>query len=94
MTKAFPVMPGVPAAGHIAGGYWHPGSPEVCHKGACAPPPRRGIFGELCYTRGCRSRARWIAVAEARLPDATSRYRCEACCERIDAAAREEGTTR
>lgn len=38
--KAWPYMPGVPAAGHItAGGYWHPGGIDNCTK--CADPPRK-----------------------------------------------------
>ena len=28
-------VPGVPAAGHMAGGYWHPGGKSTC--GKCAP---------------------------------------------------------
>lgn len=37
----FPMMPGVPAAGHVtaAGGYWHPGRAENCP--TCNPPPQR-----------------------------------------------------
>lgn len=32
----FPVMPGVPAAGHVTGGgAWHPGRAEGC--GKCTP---------------------------------------------------------
>jgi hypothetical protein len=31
--KGWPVMPGVPAAGHCtAGGHWHPGAIENCHR--------------------------------------------------------------
>ncbi len=40
-----PVVPGVPATGHIdAGGFWHPGSADGCTKGRCAAPsgPRAG----------------------------------------------------
>jgi hypothetical protein len=38
VTRAYDFMPGVPAAGHIAGGYWHPGpAGENCAK--CAPAP-------------------------------------------------------
>jgi hypothetical protein len=33
--RAVPALPGVPAAGHLAGGYWHPGPPETCGKGEC-----------------------------------------------------------
>lgn len=34
--RAWPVMPGVPAAGHVtAGGFWHPGPVEGCAK--CQP---------------------------------------------------------
>ncbi len=41
MTRAFPVVPGVPAAGHVTGGgAWHPGRAEGCVK--CAPRPRPG----------------------------------------------------
>jgi hypothetical protein len=27
-----PFLPGVPAAGHLAGGFWHPGRAEGCPK--------------------------------------------------------------
>jgi hypothetical protein len=40
MTRAYDTMPGVPAAGHIAGGAWHPGPSHHCTK--CEPPPRPG----------------------------------------------------
>jgi hypothetical protein len=26
--RSWPVVPGVPAAGHVTGGYWHPGQPD------------------------------------------------------------------
>jgi len=29
---AWPVMPGVPAAGHYSGGFWHPGAVGGCQK--------------------------------------------------------------
>jgi hypothetical protein len=35
----YPFIPGVPAAGHIARGYWHPGRAENCAK--CEPPRPR-----------------------------------------------------
>lgn len=34
--RAYPVYPGVPAAGHVAGGFWHPGQADGCVK--CEPP--------------------------------------------------------
>lgn len=38
--KAWPAVPGVPAAGHVtARGSWHPGRVEGCAK--CEPPRRR-----------------------------------------------------
>lgn len=41
----WPVVPGVPAAGHVArNGYWHPGRAHGCHRPPCpqaTPPPRR-----------------------------------------------------
>ena len=36
--NAVPVVPGVPAAGHLARGFWHPGPADGCAK--CPPPPR------------------------------------------------------
>lgn len=33
-------VPGCPAAGHMDGGYWHPGPKETCLKGNC---PRKRI---------------------------------------------------
>jgi hypothetical protein len=32
VSPAWPVMPGVPAAGHLARGYWHPGRAPGCPK--------------------------------------------------------------
>jgi hypothetical protein len=34
---AFPLVPGVPAAGHVSRGFWHPGPADGCPK---CPPPR------------------------------------------------------
>jgi predicted Zn-dependent protease len=34
-VTAYPVVPGAPAAGHIAGGFWHPGQADGCVK--CTP---------------------------------------------------------
>lgn len=34
--KPYPYMPGVPAAGHIYNGYWHPGKIDGCPK--CPKP--------------------------------------------------------
>jgi len=32
-TRSWPVIPGVPAAGHVtSGGWWHPGRAEGCPK--------------------------------------------------------------
>ncbi len=37
--KAWPYIPGVPAAGHVTSkGYWHPGPVNGCQK--CEPTPR------------------------------------------------------
>ena len=37
--RTYPVVPGVPAAGHLtAGGNWHPGRAEGCVK--CPAPPQ------------------------------------------------------
>lgn len=37
-VRAWPVLPGCPAAGHTtAGGFWHPGRVDGCPK--CEPPP-------------------------------------------------------
>jgi hypothetical protein len=31
--NGYPVMPGVPSAGHVTrGGWWHPGREEICPK--------------------------------------------------------------
>lgn len=37
--KSWPMIPGVPAAGHVTGGFWHPGRAEGC--GKCEPAPPR-----------------------------------------------------
>ena len=39
--RSHPYMPGVPAAGHIVRGYWHPGREEGCPKCRPAPPVPR-----------------------------------------------------
>jgi len=34
--KAYPMMPGVPFAGHVTrSGFWHPGSISTCRKSPC-----------------------------------------------------------
>jgi hypothetical protein len=41
---AYPMMPGIPAAGHVTpGGAWHPGQIDGCPK--CEPPPMRRVPG-------------------------------------------------
>ena len=36
MARAYPVRPGVPAAGHVsANGFWHHGAVANCHKQPC-----------------------------------------------------------
>lgn len=30
--RTYPAMPGVPAAGHISCGFWHPGQADGCAK--------------------------------------------------------------
>ena len=37
--RAFDYMPGIPAAGHVANGFWHPGAARNCHKTPCYEPP-------------------------------------------------------
>jgi hypothetical protein len=39
MMQPYLYIPGVPAGGHIAGGFWHPGPPAGCLK--CKPYPSR-----------------------------------------------------
>ncbi len=36
---SYPVMPGVPAMGHVAKGFWHAGAERTCTK--CHPPKPR-----------------------------------------------------
>lgn len=44
--KAWPVMPGVPAAGHVtASGFWHPGRADGCVK---CPAPAPSITCPVC----------------------------------------------
>ena len=40
--KPFPYIPGVPAAGHISRGFWHPGAIDGC--GKCDTPKTGGRF--------------------------------------------------
>lgn len=41
----YPLMPGVPAAGHVtAGGAWHPGRAEGCVKCPQSQPVKDGIY--------------------------------------------------
>lgn len=42
MNRAYPYMPGVPAAGHITGGAWHPGAISSCRRCTPAEPERPG----------------------------------------------------
>jgi hypothetical protein len=41
VASVYPMMPGIPSAGHVAGGAWHPGGADGCAK--CAPPPPRPV---------------------------------------------------
>lgn len=58
-APTYPVMPGVPAMGHLAHGYWHPGNAEGCPKCHPAPssppgPPQCPVAGhqhELVHVR-------------------------------------------
>ncbi len=46
--RAWPYVPGVPAAGHVtASGFWHPGRVEGCVK--CEPSESRWV----CPAPGC-----------------------------------------
>jgi hypothetical protein len=58
--RAYPVWPGVPAAGHVdRGGWWHPGPVDGCPKGSCGrdrPAPGR--------PRWCREHRRPYEVCE------------------------------
>jgi hypothetical protein len=56
--SAYPYMPGVPAAGHISGGFWHPGQIDGCAK--CPHPPHAMVAeyqqvetGVLYRVTGC-----------------------------------------
>lgn len=61
MTRGFPVLPGIPGAGHVAvNGYWHPGSEGSCQKGPCYVhehhwiPKREGMdHGEQMFVQAC-----------------------------------------
>jgi hypothetical protein len=50
--RAYPFWPGVPAAGHVAGGHWHPGPVDGCVK--CEPAPPRRRAGQWLDRRGAR----------------------------------------
>lgn len=51
MTKSWPYMPGVPAAGHVtAKGFWHSGAADGCPK--CEPP--RVIAHDRTHTDPCQ----------------------------------------
>jgi hypothetical protein len=44
-ARAYPLQPGVPAAGHVtAGGAWHPGATAACVK--CGQPPADTAAGQ------------------------------------------------
>jgi len=62
MGRRWPVMPGVPAAGHLTGGgFWHPGRPEGCVK-----------CGDDCAYPNCHSSAS-VTVRRRRLCRAHAR---------------------
>lgn len=55
----YPVVPGVPSAGHVTrGGFWHPGYEDNCMKGNCHThhfvPKRSGSWaGEPSFIQMC-----------------------------------------
>lgn len=75
--KPYPLMPGVPAAGHVTGsGFWHPGKADGCAKCGLNYDPRRHGFrhedGRLCFWREKpldRGQYGWLfyTAAESRL---------------------------
>jgi hypothetical protein len=46
-VKPYPYMPGVPAAGHISGGYWHPSGIEGCPKCPSSRATHRNRRGQV-----------------------------------------------
>jgi hypothetical protein len=81
MSRVIPAVPGVPAAGHIAGGYWHPGPASTCHKGACAPPPAPEEREHVPRGPGCCRNPRAYATDPANHNRAVaSRGRCPDPC--------------
>jgi len=49
-------MPGVPAMGHLARGFWHSGAEAVCEKCHPTPPIR---WCQVCQIQGVRREAMW-----------------------------------
>jgi hypothetical protein len=43
--------------------------------------PRRGIFGELCFTEHCQGRAQWLAHDEVMRMSSNAPYRCTDCVD-------------
>lgn len=64
--------PGVPAAGHIAGGYWHPGRIDGCRK---CPQPRRTDAAMSVPTVICHG----VVDADRDEERGKVRYRCPGC---------------
>jgi hypothetical protein len=50
MSRPYPVMPGLPAAGHVAGGFWHPGPIDACTR--CTPPYSPMHVYDVCLPLG------------------------------------------
>lgn len=84
MSRAWPMMPGVPAAGHVTGGgYWHPGKEDGCVK--CEPryayeDPASLAWGAALVRKGLERKAareaaeqRWAVIAHDGLGETVER---------------------
>lgn len=50
---------------------------------------RRGTFGGFCATPDCPRESRFISIHESKLEESKRVYRCQTCCDDIDAKAQE-----
>jgi len=86
MARAWEVMPGVPAAGHVTGGgFWHPGRVDGCTKCDVTTPTLRDFRQQARICPDCgqqphNPRTGFCWKSTARSP--RGGFHCDHCCAR------------